>query len=68
MHDAKTKETSGYALIRDRESLEKQRPELASRYQSFLREFAQFREVQSQFKQSPKKGTPSQSTFAARLK
>lgn len=68
MRDIGTKEISGYELIRERERLERRQPGLVSKYQSFLRDFAQFRELQRQFEHGPKKRTAAQSTFAARLK
>lgn len=68
MRDIDTREASGYTLIRERERLERLQPDLVSKYQSFLRDFAQFREVQRQFEDNPKKGTSDQATFAARLK
>lgn len=62
------RESSGYELIRERERFEKRQPEMVSGYQAFLRDFAQFRELQKQFEQNPRKRAAARSTFAARLK
>lgn len=58
---------AGYEVLREKERLERLRPELVSQYQSFLKSFAQFRETRKQFEEPPKKA-PSEPVFAARLK
>jgi hypothetical protein len=55
----------GYDLLRDRQDLEDRQPELAGGYQKFLRGFAQFREVQRQFKHLTKKAVSRRSSASA---
>ncbi|HEY2294330.1 MAG TPA: hypothetical protein VGM86_26825 [Thermoanaerobaculia bacterium] len=44
-----------YDLLRDRQALEERQPKLAGGYQEFLKDFAQFREMQKQFERRDKK-------------
>lgn len=68
MRDMKsTKTSSVYEVLREKERFERLRPEMVTRYQSFLRDFAQFRETQRQFEESSKTVSSDPATFAARL-
>jgi hypothetical protein len=68
MHDPESTKPSGHEVLREKERFERQRPEMVSRYQSFLRDFAQFRETQRQFEEPSKRASSAPATFAARLK
>lgn len=61
-------ETTGHALVKERQRLEDQQPELAGGYRSFLRDYTQFREMQQQLEQRTQSGSPRNRAFAARLK
>jgi hypothetical protein len=62
------RDTLGPELVRERQRLEKEQPEIATTYRSFLRDFAQFREMQKQLDHEIQAGPFQRAAFAARLK
>lgn len=68
MSDMKGKKDSSYQVLRERELFERLQPEMVTRYQSFLRDFAQYRETQRQFEEPSKRVSSGSAAFAVRLK